>query len=697
MIGIYNRGGELRWAFRASRLHPSDGGGERLAWSPGWRGTVPGGRSSCWREKGTSMRNVWTWAATVAALMLAAGMIAPSGAEEPGGPFPYAELAGLSAAVAPVRVVVGEATAVRLRPAHDWPVIAEVGVGRRLLATAVSGGRNAWLRVRLADGVEGWVDEASVGVPGTARKRLPVEWAPPITATGPYWGAEFYSWPSGPGVGYRIVGGPWGVAGRSIDSEWVAVRVAGLAPQVVWLRASEIELNTPDLSVADLPVFLGQETLVLPVGDPDGREAHTTRPAENWAWAAGDVVLGWSGDELWAHDPSSGELAIREATATRGLPSPDGRWLAATGCLRPDSCQPTTNLRFATSTADVTLVSLAGERSRVFFGVFGRLGTQREGEIMHGWGWPGRWSPDGQVLLVPSFHRSGRSGAEWTALTVDGGEYPVEVSWVESLVDAETRLCSVYAWSAGPDRTLIFEGMCDGMAHVFDLSGTLLRSEPRSGRHPDGAAFGLSEITSNVRVEWSPDRSLAIVTSGRGRAAWLYRAASQRAEPLDIPPGHEQSEWASSWSPDGEILALIDQLHSGCGAAYYKAVWLVEPGSGAARHVNLGWPAARICGTGIGWSADGEWWWIETHGASGAYREGVSVSEASYGTDGLVAPNGHAAQLRIYDRQGSLAHMFRTELESWDLAGTHRAAWSSDGRWLAIGGRDTGVWCRCGA
>lgn len=642
------------------------------------------------------MRRLRGWAAVAAALVLAAGVIAPSAADEPGGPLPYAELAGLSAAVAPVRVVVSEAAAVRLRPAPDWPAVAEVEAGRRLLATAVSGGRNAWLRVRLADGVEGWVDEASVGVSATARERLPVEWAPPITAAGPYWGAEFSAWPSGPGVGYRVVGGPWGVAGRSIDSEWVAVRVPGLAPQVVWLQASEVELNTPDLSVADLPVFLGRETLVLPVGDPDGREARTIRPAVNWKWAADDVVLGWHSDELWTYDLGSAELEVRAAPATRGLPSPDGRWLAVEGCVGPGSCEPTVDLPIAARAGDVTLVSLTGERDFVFFNVFGRIGTMREGENMHGWGWPGRWSPDSQVLLVPSFHRSGYSGENWTALTVDGGEYPVEISWLEPLVDAETYPCNVYAWSAGPGRTLIFEGMCDGMAHVFDLSGTLLRSEPRSGRHRSGAAFGLNEITSGVRAEWSPDRSLAIVTSRHERAAWLYRASSQRSELLDIPLSRGRSEWASSWSPDDETLALIDQLDSGCGVAYYEAVWLVEPASGAARQVSLSWPTARVCGTDVEWSADGEWWWIETHGASRVYGEEVNVSGASYGQDGLAAPNGYAAQLRIYDQQGSLAHMFRTELESWDVAGTHRAAWSSDGRWLAIGGRNTGVWCRCG-
>ena len=642
------------------------------------------------------MRRLRGWAAVAAALVLAAGVIAPSAADEPGGPLPYAELAGLSAAVAPVRVVVSEAAAVRLRPAPDWPAVAEVEAGRLLLAAAVSGGRNAWLRVRLADGVEGWVDEASVGVSATARERLPVEWASPITAAGPYWGVEFSAWPSGPGVGYRVVGGPWGVAGRSIDSEWVAVRVPYLIPQVVWLRASEIELNTPDLSVADLPVFLGRETLVLPVGDPDGREARTIRPAVNWEWATDDVVLGWHSDELWTYDLGSAELEVRAAPATRGLPSPDGRWLAVAGCVRPDSCKPATDTRFATSTADVTLVSLAGARDIVFFDVFGRIGTQREGEVMHGWGWPGRWSPDGQVLLVPSFHRSGLSGGEWTALTVDGGEYPVEISWLDPLVGEGTYPCNVYAWSAGPSRTLVFKGMCDGMVHVFDLSGRLLRSELRNGWYPNGAAVGLSEITSNVWVEWSPDRSLAVVTSGHERAAWLYRAASQRAEPLDVPLSHEWSGWASSWSPDGEILILANQIRTGCGAASYEAVWLMEPDSGAARPVRRGWPAQRVCGTGIEWSADGEWWWVETYGASRVYGEGVNVSGASYGQDGLAAPNGKAAQLRIYDRQGSLAYMFRTELESWDAAGTHRAAWSSDGRWLAIGGQNTGVWCRCG-
>ena len=644
------------------------------------------------------MRRFRTITAVAAALVLAAGAVAPSEADRPGGGrFPYAELAGLAGAEAPVPVVAREAVVVRVRPALDWPAVAEVEAGRRLLATATTAGRGSWLRVALGDGAEGWVDRADVDVPAALAARLPTAWAPPITVLGSYWGVEFHVWPSGPGVGYRIVGGPWAVAGRSIDGEWVAVQVPGLAPQVVWLRARGVELDAPDLSVADLPVFLGRETLVLPVGDPDGREARTIRPAVHWVWAAGDEVLGWYGEELWTYNPDSAELETRTAAATRGLPSPDGRWLAVAGCVRPDSCRPTTDLRFATSTADVTFVSLSGARDIVFFDVFGRIGTQREGEVMHGWGRPGRWSPDGQVLLVPSFHRSGLSGGEWTALTVEGGEYPVDLSWLDPLVGETAYACDRYAWSAGRDRTLVFKGMCDGMAHVFDLSGELLRSEPRDDWHRNGAAVGLSEVTSSLWVDWSPDRSMAAAAaSDDERAVWLYRASTQRSERLDLPLSHEWSRWASSWSPDGESLLLIDQVRTGCGAASYEAIWLVEPDSGMARQVGSGWPAARVCGTGVKWSADGEWWWLETHGSSRVYGAGPGGGGASHAQDGLAAPNGYAARLRIYDRWGSPAQVFRTELERWEAAGMHRASWSSDGRWLVIGGRDTGVWCRCG-
>ena len=646
------------------------------------------------------MRRFRAITAVAAALVLAAGLVAPSAADEPGGArFPYAELAMLAAAEALPRVAVRERAVVRLRPELDWPEVAAVAAGRLLLATAMTAVRSGWLRVTLGDGVEGWVDSADVEVSAALAARLPIEWAEPITARGSSLGVEFYAWPSesgaGSGVEYRIVG-PWGVAGRSIDGEWVALQVPGLLPQVVWLQASEIELEASDLSVADLPVFLGRETLVLPVGDRDGREARAIRPAVNWAWGDGGAVLGWYGDELWTYGPDSAELETRAAAATRGLPSPDGRWLAVAGCVRPDSCQPTTDLRFATTSADVTFVSLTGGRDIVFFDVHGRIGTQREGEVMYGWGWPGRWSPDGQVLLVPSFHRSGLSGGDWTALTVEGGEYPVDLSWLEPLVGEETYACDRYAWSAGRDRTLVFQGMCDGLAHVFDLSGRLLRSEPRSDWHPNGAAVGLSEITSNLWVEWSPDRSLAAVTSRHERSAWLYRASTQQSERLDLPLSHEWSRWAPAWSPDGERLLLIDQVRTGCGEASYEAVWLVEPESGAARRVGSGWPAARVCGTGIKWSTDSEWWWMETHGAARSSGERAGGGGASYGIDGLAAPNGYAAQLRIYDRQGSPAHVFRTELERWDAPGTHRASWSSDGRWLVIGGRDTGVGCRCG-
>ena len=247
---------------------------------------------------------------------------------------------------------------------------------------------------------------------------------------------------------------------------------------------------------------------------------------------------------------------------------------------------------------------------------------------------------------------------------------------------------------------MIFTGLCDGKAHVFSLDGALLRSEEPNSLEGIVGGESLGEsLGEDVQVDWSPERSMAALISERSDTVWLYRASDQSLSRLDGEEPRsdnlpwESATWGSHWSPDSLMLLLSERYGGSCGLYFYEAFLLVDASSGATREVVSGDAVDRVCGTTVEWSADGEWWWIEAYTGRGTWS---NKATPLYGRDGLSAPHGYSRQLRIYDRNGSLAHVFRAELEHWQAGSTHRAGWSPDGRWLAIGGRNASVSCRCG-
>ena len=95
--------------------------------------------------------------------------------------LPVAALMELAAAEAAPRILLRSDALVRLRPALDWPVLAEVEAGKSLAATAITPGGDPWLRVELADGEAGWIQLAATNAPDALIARLPFGSARPIT------------------------------------------------------------------------------------------------------------------------------------------------------------------------------------------------------------------------------------------------------------------------------------------------------------------------------------------------------------------------------------------------------------------------------------------------------------------------------------------------------------------------------------
>lgn len=81
------------------------------------------------------------------------------------------------------------------------------------------------------------------------------------------WGVSFSAWPNGPQHRLALANGRYPVLGRSLDSEWIALRVDSLHPSDVGLPLSEVNL---EIEVADLPIYLSRGAEVVTL-DADGR------------------------------------------------------------------------------------------------------------------------------------------------------------------------------------------------------------------------------------------------------------------------------------------------------------------------------------------------------------------------------------------------------------------------------------------
>ena len=649
-----------------------------------------------------------------AALVLAAGLGAPLAADDPGAqePFPYAELAALAAAVAPPRVVVREATAVRLRPAFDWPTVARLGAGEAVLAHAVTHeyvprqssdstgwlrDRYLWLRIATADGVSGWIPAAETSLSDALWRRVDVQPAAPVTAR--WLGANE---PVGERIGLRarpagpllerqdeVSEGPHGVFGRSVDGGWVALNVGHLDVSVVWASVEEVGLEADDLTVADLPFFVGSETAVLPLGEADGRRPRSIEPVEEWRWIAGNRIVGVGSETFWRYDAETGSQHSVPRPVGRAELSPDGRQLAVELRRPREGDQAVFN--------DLALVSLDDGSTVVFTAVhdvysldFGR--------------YLGAWSPDSRSFLSPRWS----SIMEFSVVTLDGERY--------ELPDIGADRWNPWRWRS--NERLVHDGWettavvnSDGTG--LDIAGHLIRRAEASIPHwpalqqvcelpdgdyeyqkgPRGESLWISvpidgEEGERIRAclsndVWRLDGGRTLISDRQSGAVWLFDAVSGRTtEIVAALPVEDRLNLRVVVSAAPDAAHLIVHRHNGLWALDAHLVELSPPYRAEVL------PAASwICGQHWNWSPDGEQ--FTAMAGSG------SVGETAVGPDGLMTERSgrhgrdRVAQIRFLDQTGEPLRTVRTIYRP--LHGSlMEARWSPDGRWLAIGGHFAG-------
>ena len=640
-------------------------------------------------------------AMAMAAVVLAAALVAPAAADGPGGGrFPYAELAELSGAVAPVPVTAREAVVVRLRPALDWPAVAEVEAGRRLLATAVTPGADPWLRVMLPGGSAGWVRVGDIDAPAAALARLPVRTATAVRARTYAASARAFARPGG-GPGVFTVGSrgeTYAVFGRSPDGAWLAVALGTewpdveRAPEIAWVRADLLDGGGSGELLEQLPVFVGGGTVVVSAAGEDGPVLLSAPAASVWQWTADGRLAGVEEEQIWLLDPERGTLT-RDAPPTGGRSfSPDGRY--AVVMVPGYSGGSLSRSEYMGSL--LYLIAVDGSRVVAFSDAFRYPQSGRSAYRY------GPWSPDSRWLIVAGERVLDGVSAGPTAVSVDGEIHALRglgngvPVWLNpQMLAAHGGEALLIATPRGEITRTIAPPAGERGGWSWDIvpqpgAPIVWLSTYASGWYAANYATGnvskvdaMSDLGSHAQVVWSPNGTYALVLQTDELPA-LYddRLGTLRtladASELQSDAGVPYRDRFAAWSPNSSEFILQTNRES-------IDLFRLISSDGGERNVEL---VRRITTQGYfalwceghdQWSPGGDHFVVHQ-------REAADVGR--HGRDGLAVlssrPSGfHLSRLLIFDREGQLERSYRSF--SPNHPPRSLLQWSPDGRWLAFG------------
>lgn len=491
--------------------------------------------------------------------------------------------------------------------------------------------------------------------------------------------------PGGEFAAHRLAGSSHPILGRSVDGQWIALRVDALHPEYVWTWTDTVALNR---DISELPIYVGEwmQTMSIDNAGWVGEPSTTIAPLYHWQWRADGTIVG-SRAGLWHWHPASGELR-RFADAQWVKFSPDGRY-AASGC-----CQ---DYQAGDLMRDVTIMPVDGREPIVFTNANSWHFThQSEDPTL-------RWSPDStHVLSAIRADGSSQFEPRYAILGIDGSR--TDVPWRER-----------FGWL--PDGTLYDAG--GDLIRVYEADGSLIREIPFRGRpimrigvSDDLLAVGqaanprdgywLIDLNSGEQTKLPSPFDLA--PRNRGGSGWrplvfaggslyffrttlgggqvpggglLYRydIDSGAAVKVDDTLGYDFGDWprvAEQCPRECERFAL---------ATDPGRLIIIDPARDQAVSVPLPAGARRV--HVVDWSPDGAQLLVRLLRETAEYDEaGFATHSENWEHDWEFAVSEY---LIIRAADGSILQRFRAPVDECWTAG-HTGAWSPDGRWLAFGG-----------
>lgn len=514
---------------------------------------------------------------------------------------------------------------------------------------------------------------------------------PTVWALSEHRRATLYSRPDGPmessfsspGFSQR-----YSVMGRSIDSEWIALRPNSAdessRPPYGWLPRDSVVMN---VAVDALPVALSDAVDVISV-HPDGvlgTGHRVMEKAEDVRWRLDNKLIG-AGEGLWEWDPTSGSL--REIDDRHwALLSPDGRWALGIDGLFGKARFVQLRIRSTSGAAEVVFeeVEMPSFLPPVEFL---------------------RWSPNSLHVSVWHAGHAEDGVLRLRILSVDGTQTLIPVGELGHwLPDSTLR-----AGSEALIRVLSPTGSPLGQ---FNLSEFEYRCRLPSQTAPQwlvpardvNQPWQLVNLSTGTRAALTYPLDESPTSSAcDGDATWkplslanqfviLYRTAgetetAQQWMIYDIDSGRKQTLTDDSrppvdsgmqvlWSPGADRVAL---------SALNGSIAIVDFESGATRTLQ---PPIAV-GELVAWSSDGGLLLTERFVSGGEYDDrGISAFPNPHvlGRVAQFLPSDwHYREHLVLDSEsGDILLRLRFDGNVCRF-GEHRAMWSPDGRWLAFAG-----------
>ena len=560
-------------------------------------------------------------------------------------------------------VVVADAE-MRVRPGLPWRLIRRLAAGDEVEVLSRTLG---WLRVGIDD-FEGWVRSPALDLGDVDEDNIIEAPPPPIIA----------EWE---GVEY-------GVMGQSADA--AEVRMLSDSKEIVSAPKDEVRLIAEDITLDDLPVLIGDETVVFPGDEFRAGLGKLLPTADEWMWLPWGWLLAHNEEYIWQWRPETDELEFIRRPAGPAKFSPDGSQLAIALC---DPAQ-----LHCEWIEDVVVLPLDGSETWSARSVYGSLEPE-------------------QVLQETFFRRYTRVewGANSSKLLVQLALTDDYRQWLDPVLMGVDRQAMIlprfppdipadrecaplqggnnYTWWLRGDNTLRYQMVCrDSQGElrpqhaVVDLHGKFQRIEPvvyiEYGQESVDIVRSASEadvLGESIQVFWSPSGEHALVASERSSTLWLYDTSNDRLERLDVSEGGLASyesehwdnlNWAVRWH--GDQAALVHQL---VGHGQDRSAVLVDVPTGRVVEFDLGRHPFFSCLPPGGWSPRGE---FALAVLGGIALGGMAPAEGGYQSLVIRRSTGVlAAELRVTARYGT---------DSAVTDNLAAAEWSPGGEWLAVGG-----------
>ncbi len=579
---------------------------------------------------------------------------------------------------------------VRVRPGLAWPTVDRLAAGEPVVALYRGGG---WYRITYGDGHEGWIRSTAVDLGGINEWSVLRQAAPPILAV--WRGVEY------------------GVMGQSADGAEVRLlAVDDELSEILGAPKDEVTLLADDVTLEDLPILIGDETVVFPGDDFRAGQGRILPKANEWMWLPWGWLLAHNDEYIWQWRPDTNELEFIRRPQGYAKLSPDGRYLAIANLCSvgwSHDCEPIQR---------VIILPLDGSRPISLFDQLRRQGASTR--VTWSYWYPEgamQWSPDSSaVRMYVSMENDDERFVSFSLVFQVSGQVARFEEWsefpIEDVVCETHRFIDDYTdhWSIDDGNVMTNYLTCvdDEGEHwntwvEFTLSGEFLRfTEDSPWREWDhGAelirsAAGGDELGDFLITQWSEDDRYALVVDLVAANVWVYDGDLHELGLVGV--GSDVATEYRLWDPldpddDMRHFYALAEWHEGQAGIRI----LRHPEIRAALVVDAPTRRGQILDRG-GPALDPPW-----PGSHGMRAEGTGyflVSLPEVHVDGLAARHDSTFQLQIANRESlivaSVGIADTCERSMYHASLRHELGWSPDGEWFAVGGDELeGLWA-CG-